>query len=97
MLAFWVPEVANYPAYASIVSIPSREVIRSNNLFNVSECKLHSHPQGNYLCVEVDRHTKTKKSNFCNFEIFRLREKHFPVEVFELKEPVTAFAWEPYG
>lgn len=97
MLAFWVPEVANQPARASVMSIPSREIVRSKNLFNVSDCKLHWHPQGNYLCVKVDRHTKTKKSMFCNFEIFRMREKDFPVEVVELKDPVTAFAWEPHG
>jgi translation initiation factor 3 subunit B len=97
MLAFWVPEVANQPARASVMQVPSREILRSKNLFNVSDCKLHWHPQGNYLCVKVDRHTKTKKSMFCNFEIFRMREKDFPVEVVELKDPVTAFAWEPYG
>lgn len=97
MLAFWVPEVANQPARASVMSIPSREIVRSKNLFNVSDCKLHWHPQGNYLCVKVDRHTKTKKSMFCNFELFRMREKDFPVEVIELKDPVTAFAWEPHG
>lgn len=35
--------------------------------------------------MKVDRHTKTKKSIFCNLEIFRIREKDFPVEVVELK------------
>lgn len=35
--------------------------------------------------MKVDRHTKTKKSIFCNLEIFRVREKDFPVEVVELK------------
>lgn len=97
MIAFWVPEVANQPARATVMSIPSREIARSKNLFNVSDCKLHWHPQGDYLCVKVDRHTKTKKSLFCNFELFRMREKDYPVEVVELKDPVTAFAWEPNG
>lgn len=97
LIAFWLPEVANQPARATIMSIPDREVIRSKNLFNVSDCKLHWHPQGDYLCVKVDRHTKTKKSMFCNFELFRTREKDYPVEVVELKDPVTAFAWEPHG
>lgn len=97
LLCFWVPEVANQPARATVMSIPTREVVRSKNLFNVSDCKLHWHPQGDYLCVKVDRHTKTKKSLFCNFELFRMREKDYPVEVVELKDPVTAFAWEPNG
>lgn len=35
--------------------------------------------------MKVDRHTKTKKSVFCSLEIFRVREKDFPVEVVELK------------
>jgi translation initiation factor 3 subunit B len=45
----------------------------------------------------VDRHTKTKKSTFCNLEIFRLREKDTPIQVIEMKDTVTAFAWEPKG
>ena len=49
------------------------------------------------MCVQVDRHTKTKKSIFCNLEIFRVREKDFPVEVVELKDTVTDFSWEPKG
>ena len=49
------------------------------------QCKLYWQNQGDFLCVQVDRHTKTKKSIFCNLEIFRVREKDFPVEVVELK------------
>ena len=49
------------------------------------QCKLYWQNQGDFLCVKVDRHTKTKKSTFCNLEIFRVREKDYPVEVVELK------------
>lgn len=97
MLCFWQPEVVNQPARVTVMSLPTREVLRSKNLFNVADCKLHWHPQGDYLCVKVDRQTKTKKTVFCNFELFRMREKDFPVEVVELKDPVIAFAWEPQG
>ena len=97
MLVYWVPEVQNQPARVTVLSVPSRETLRSKNLFNVSDCKLHWHPQGDYLCVKVDRQTRTKKTVFCNFELFRMREKDFPVEVVELKDPVLAFAWEPQG
>ena len=57
------------------------------------QCKLYWQNQGDFLCVKVDRHTKTKKSIFCNLEIFRVREKDFPVEVVELKGklPLSAF------
>lgn len=97
MLVYWQPEVQNQPARVTVMSMPTRQILRSKNLFNVADCKLHWHPQGDYLCVKVDRQTKTKKTVFCNFELFRMREKDFPVEVIELKDPVIAFAWEPQG
>lgn len=49
------------------------------------KCKLFWQDQGDFLCVKVDRHTKTKKTLFCNLEIFLVREKECPVEVIELK------------
>ncbi|PSR92210.1 hypothetical protein PHLCEN_2v4740 [Hermanssonia centrifuga] len=97
MLAYWTPEVANQPARVSVINFPSRAILRQKNLFNVTECKLYWQNQGDFLCVKVDRHTKTKKSIFCNLEIFRVREKDFPIEVVELKDAVTDFSWEPKG
>ncbi|KIP10411.1 hypothetical protein PHLGIDRAFT_65697 [Phlebiopsis gigantea 11061_1 CR5-6] len=97
LLAYWTPEVANQPARVSVISFPGRNIMRQKNLFNVTECKLYWQNQGDFLCVKVDRHTKTKKSIFCNLEIFRVREKDFPVEVVELKDAVTDFSWEPKG
>ncbi|OJT11372.1 Eukaryotic translation initiation factor 3 subunit B [Trametes pubescens] len=97
MLAYWTPEVQNQPARVTLSSFPSREILRQKNLFNVTECKLYWQNQGDFLCVKVDRHTKTKKSIFCNLEIFRVREKDYPVEIVELKDTVTDFSWEPKG
>ncbi|TFY80481.1 hypothetical protein EWM64_g3531 [Hericium alpestre] len=97
MLAYWTPEVANQPARVTLLSFPGRTILRQKNLFNVSDCKLYWQNQGDFLCVKVDRHTKTKKSIFCNLEIFGVREKDFPVEVVELKDTVTDFSWEPKG
>ncbi|GAA96226.1 uncharacterized protein L969DRAFT_100724 [Mixia osmundae IAM 14324] len=97
VIAFWVPELQNQPARVSLMALPSRTILRSRNLVSVSDCKLHWQSEGDYLCVKVDRHSKTKKTMFCNLEIFRLREKDFPVEVKEIKDTVTAFAWEPKG
>ncbi|KAF8642321.1 hypothetical protein AX16_009591 [Volvariella volvacea WC 439] len=97
MLAYWTPEVSNQPARVTLLSFPGREVLRQKNLFNVTECKLYWQNQGDFLCVKVDRHTKTKKSIFCNLEIFRVREKDFPVEVVEIKDTVMDFSWEPKG
>lgn len=62
-----------------------------------SQCKLHWQDSGDYLCVKVDRLTKTKKATYCNLEVFRVREKAIPIQVVEIKDTVTAFAWEPKG
>lgn len=61
------------------------DLIEFPHLMDVCQCKLHWQNQGDFLCVKVDRHTKTKKSIFCNLEIFRVCEKDYPVEVVELK------------
>jgi translation initiation factor 3 subunit B len=94
LLCYWTPELPNQTARVSIMNMTSREVIRSRNLFNVSGARLHWQDQGRYLCVKVDRHTKTKKSTFTNLEFFRLCDKDIPVEVIELKDTVSNFQWE---
>ncbi|KAI8459008.1 translation initiation factor eIF-3 subunit 9 [Phakopsora pachyrhizi] len=97
MLAFWTPEVANQPARVSLMTVPGRDTLRSKNLFNVHDAKIYWQSSGDYLCVKVDRHTKTKKTTYCNLELFRVRDKSFPVDVIEIKDSVTAFSWEPKG
>jgi translation initiation factor 3 subunit B len=97
MLAYWTPEVGNQPARITLLNIPSRTVVRTKNVFNVNDCRIHWHPQGDYLCVKVDRHTKSKKSTFSSLELFHIREKGVPVDVIELKDMAIAFAWEPHG
>jgi translation initiation factor 3 subunit B len=37
MLAYWTPEMGNQPARVSLISIPSRTVLRTKNLFNVND------------------------------------------------------------
>ncbi|XP_002736509.1 eukaryotic translation initiation factor 3 subunit B-like [Saccoglossus kowalevskii] len=97
MLAYWTPENSDIPARVTLLEIPSRKEVRVKNLFNVAECKMHWQNKGDLLCVKVDRYTKSKKVQFCNFEIFRIREKQIPVEQVEIKESIMAFAWEPGG
>ncbi|CAO3634159.1 unnamed protein product [Cunninghamella echinulata] len=97
VIAYWTPEISNQPARVTLMNVPSKEITRTKNLFNVHDCKLHWQSKGQYLAVKVDRHTKTKKSQFANIEIFRLGEKGIPVETLEIKDPVLAFAWEPNG
>ncbi|KAJ2770203.1 Translation initiation factor 3 subunit b [Coemansia nantahalensis] len=95
MLAYWTPEDGNLPARVSLVAVPSREIVRTKNLYNVFAAALHWHPSGKMLCVRVQRFTKSKKSRFTNLEIFRTGEKEVPVDVVELKDSAMAFDWEP--
>lgn len=97
VLCYWTPEINNQAARVSIMTVPSKQVIRTRNLFNVSDCRFHWQDQSAYLCVKVDRHTRSKKQIFTNLEFFRMTEKDIPVEAIELKEIVMNFAWEPKG
>ncbi|ORY26896.1 eukaryotic translation initiation factor eIF2A-domain-containing protein [Naematelia encephala] len=100
MLAYWMPEATNQPARVNVMGIPSRNVLRSKNLFNVTDCKFYWQSQGDYLCVKVDRHARkarTKKATLSNLELFRVRDKDLPVEVIESKDLVLQFQWEPQG
>ena len=98
LLCFWTPEIGANPAKVGLMSIPSKEIVRTRNLFNVSDAKLHWQSQGVYVCVKVDRHSKSKKPKSTNLEIFRVQEKGVPVEVVDsIKGTVINFAWEPKG
>ncbi len=98
LLCYWTPELGSNPAKVGLMSIPSKEIVRTRNLFNVSDAKLHWQSEAAYVCVKVDRHSKSKKSLATNLEIFRVREKGVPVEVVDsIKDTVINFAWEPKG
>lgn len=95
VLSYWTPETPNQTARVALMQIPSRQVIRTVNLFQVSDCKMHWQDEGNLLCVKVDRHTKSGKTFFSNLEFFRTTERDVPVEKLELKDVCVNFAWEP--
>lgn len=97
VLCYWTPEIGNQAARVSIMTVPSKEVIRTRNLFNVSECRFHWQDDSKYLCVKVDRLTRNKKQTFTNLEFFRMTERDIPLENIELKDTVINFAWEPKG
>ncbi|XP_058194988.1 eukaryotic translation initiation factor 3 subunit B-like [Rhododendron vialii] len=99
-LALFVPELGggNQPARVSLIKIPSKEELRQKNLFSVSDCKMYWQSSGEYLAVKVYRYTKTKKSTYTAFELFRIKERDIPIEVLELEnktDKIIAFAWEP--
>ncbi|KAF2861075.1 translation initiation factor eIF-3b [Piedraia hortae CBS 480.64] len=98
LFCYWTPEMSSNPAKVGLMSIPSKAVVRTRNLFNVSDAKLHWQSESAFVCVKVDRHSKSKKSLVTNLEIFRVREKGVPVEVVDnIKDTVINFAWEPKG
>ena len=79
------PESVNTPARVCLVSVPDKKVLRQKNLYSVIDCKLHWHPDGHFLCVQVTRHSKSKKTLFTNMEMFRMMDIDFPVEMFEVR------------
>jgi len=97
LISYWVPELGNIPARVVLFDVSARKDRRQKNLFNVSDCKMYWQNKGDYLCVKVDRSSKTKKVASTNFEIFFAKEKDVPVEVVEKKDFIIAFAWEPNG
>ncbi|PHH70468.1 hypothetical protein CDD80_5995 [Ophiocordyceps camponoti-rufipedis] len=98
LFCFWTPEIGSNPAKVGLMSIPSKQIVRTLNLFSVSDAKLHWQSDAAYLCVKVDRHSKSKKSQATTLEIFRIKEKGVPVEVVDtIKDTVINFAWEPRG
>lgn len=108
IIAYWVAEQTDVPAKVTLMEIPKKTEIRMKNLFNVADCKIHWQQSGDYLCVKVDRFSKSKKGgqkdqdvkfvgSFFNFEIFHMRGKDIPVDSVEIKETIVSFAWEPVG
>lgn len=95
ILSYWTPETPNQTARVALMQIPTRKVLRTINLFQVSDCKMHWQDEGKLLCVKVDRHTKSGKTIFSNLEFFRTTERDIPVEKLEMKDVCINFAWEP--
>lgn len=97
ILAYWTPETNNMSCKGTIVEVPRGRVLKTVNLVQVSNVTLHWQNQSEFLCFNVERHTKSKKTIFSNLEVCRLTEKDIPVEKIELKDCVIAFEWEPNG
>ncbi|KAF2287294.1 hypothetical protein GH714_039562 [Hevea brasiliensis] len=94
ILALFIPELAGGN------QLPGKEELRQKNLFSVSDCKMYWQSNGDYLAVKVDRYTKSKRTTYTGFELFRIKERDIPIEVLELdnkNDKIIAFAWEPKG
>lgn len=105
IFSYWVPEEGDKPARVVLVRLVVNgdtvqfEQLTQKNLFRVVDIKMHWQSQGEFLCVKVDRYSKstTTKEKVTNFELFRMKAKAYAVDVVELTEEVIAFAWEPKG
>lgn len=62
LIAWWSPEVDNTPTAVAVMRLPSREVVRQRNLFNVDKVDLAWHPDGWYLAVLAAKSPKKKKA-----------------------------------
>lgn len=96
-ISYWIPEQDNNPARVIIQEIPSKKEIKAKVLFNVAKCSFFWQTKGEYLAVQVDRVSKTGKTTYTNFELFRCADKEIPVEVLEFSNTIHGFAWEPKG
>lgn len=97
LLAYWTPETNNMSCKGTIVEVPRGRVLKTVNLVQVSNVSLHWQNKADYLCFNVERHTKSGKTVFSNLELCKLTEKDIPVEKIEFKDCVRAFEWEPNG
>jgi len=61
LLAWWSPEVGDSPAGVQVMRLPSRELVRQRNLYNVDRVDMVWHPDGTHLAVLAARTAKKKK------------------------------------
>ena len=100
-LVYWVPGTENTPSRVALWHLPSRQVVRTKNLFNVQEVSVHWQSEGEFMAIKVDRYAQKNKKNITSsIELFRLKAKDIPVEVVEAPgggERIDHFSWEPQG
>ncbi|KAJ1567789.1 Translation initiation factor 3 subunit b [Cladochytrium tenue] len=97
-LSYWTAEVGEIPARVTVMKLPSKEIIRTKNLFGVLSVGLHWQSEGKYLIIKVER-AKSKKQTQMNLEVLRIKEKGVPVDLVELaaNETHASVFWEPKG
>lgn len=96
VIAAWTLEKDNNPARLVLVEIPSRKELASRSRTQC-EAVMHWQSEGDYLCLQVTKLSKTKKRISTNMEILRIREKRIPVDVVTVEDTVRGFFWETKG
>ena len=111
VIAYWSSENGEIPAKVALKRFPTKEDLRSKNLFNVASAAITWQESGEHLAVQVERYAKKKggkKGASANsgpeysgltytVEIFRVRERDVPVDTIEVKEKCLSLGWEPHG
>lgn len=96
IIAVWTLEKDNNPARLVLVEIPSRKELASRSRTQC-EAVMHWQSEGDYLCLQVTKLSKTKKRISTNMEILRVREKNIPTDVVNVEDLVRGFFWETKG
>jgi len=95
-IAVWTFEKDNNPARLALVEIPSRIELASRSRTQV-KASMYWQSEGDFLCLQTTKLSKTKKEGSTNLEIFRIRSKNIPVDIVELRDSVCGFFWETKG
>ena len=94
-LAYFTKGQQSTPSRVCLIDF-NNLVLRSKNLFNVTECELYFDPRGVYLLATLIKINKSRKVIGTALELFKLKDKGFPVESMEfVQERVTHVAWDP--
>ncbi|KAK9269021.1 hypothetical protein L1049_001211 [Liquidambar formosana] len=91
---------ASQSSGVTLIKIPSKEELKHKNLFNLSDCKIYWHSEGDYLAVIFKPFPETNTSKYTAFAFFKIKKPGIPIEDFELEnknDNIIAFAWEPKG
>lgn len=83
VISYWTSEADNIPAKVNLMRVPTVEIIRSKNFFNVNNVQLHWQSAGDYLVVLIEG-VKSKKQSVTSVEVFRVREKGIPVDRIDI-------------
>ena len=78
---WWAPEKGDIPACVTLTKFPEKTVVRTKNLFHVKTCRVYWQASGDFLCVEVTRVSKSGKTEYTDFQLFRMQERNIPIEV----------------
>ena len=97
VIAIFIAGQTNTPSFLSLIEVPSRRELYRKSLFSVESCTMTWQSEGKYLCLQVNRYTKSKKAIVTSFEIFNLEAKIVTTEILLMKDTVKLFAWEPNG